>query len=44
MSLFGELVAVIPRATNEEYNRDIGPEAVIATEKANARAGFHTSL
>ena len=38
ISLFGELVAVIMRATDEEYNRDIGPEAVIATEKANASA------
>ena len=38
ISLFGELVAVIARATDEEYNRDIGPEAVIATEKANASA------
>ena len=29
---------MIMRATDEEYNRDIGPEAVIATEKANASA------
>lgn len=29
---------MIARATDEEYNRDIGPEAVIATEKANASA------
>ena len=38
MSLFRELVAVIARATDEEYNRDSGKEAVIATEKANASA------
>lgn len=30
VSLLGELVAVIARATDEEYNRDIGPEAAIA--------------
>ena len=30
VSLFGELVAVIARATDEGYNRDIGPEAAIA--------------
>lgn len=29
---------MIARATDEEYNRDIGPEAAIATEKANASA------
>lgn len=29
---------MIARATDEEYNRDIGPKAVIATEKANASA------
>ena len=30
VSLFWELVAVIARATDEGYNRDIGPEAAIA--------------
>lgn len=30
LSLFGELVAVIARAMDKEYNRDIGPEAAIA--------------
>lgn len=30
LSLFGELAAVISRATDKEYNRDIGPEAAIA--------------
>ena len=37
ISLFGELVAVIARATDEEYNRDIGTEAAIATEKKNKK-------
>ena len=30
ISLLGELVAVIARATDKEYNKDIGPEAAIA--------------
>ena len=30
ISLLGELVAVLARASDQEYNRDIGPEAAIA--------------
>lgn len=30
ISFFGEIVAVVARAMDEEYNRDIGPEAAIA--------------